>query len=487
MKLLDLTDSRKIGKMTGTARMEPMLPVLDPGLGDQVLALVEKSSSFSGSLNASLKASVGDIIRAMNCYYSNLIEGHDTHLADIERALKNDYSEEPKKRDLQLEAKAHIEVQGMIDRDEMPFPVLSVEGICWIHREFCSRLPDSLLEIEDPVTKTTIHMEPGELRTHQVEIGKHLAPEPSALLALLGRFVQAYSSPMLSKTQRILSVGAGHHRLAWIHPFMDGNGRVTRLLSHALLKELGIGSELWSVSRGLARNVGRYKELLQAADEPRRGDLNGRGTLTEAGLAEFCRFFLGICIDQIDFMKSLLSSSELMNRVEVWTDEEIRAKRLPRGAWRLLREAILVGEFPRARAAELTGYQERQARTVLGELVAKGVLLSDTPKGPVRLGFPSTVVERWFPGLYQPRPSIVAETNKTASAPGAGEKDKLAEELTSRATRRGWTVPDNFAETIVIYADENELAAMLEKVWQADSLENLLGEHDIDLKKMTNG
>jgi len=162
------------------------------------------------------------------------------------------------------------------------------------------------------------------------------------LQALLGRFVQAYSSPMLSKTQRILSVGAGHHRLAWIHPFMDGNGRVARLLSHALLRELGTGSELWSVSRGLARHVDRYRELLQAADEPRRGDLDGRGTLTEAGLAEFCRFFLEVCVDQIDFLGSLLEPAELMNRVEVWTEEEVRARRLPKGSWRLLREAILV-------------------------------------------------------------------------------------------------------------------------------------------------
>ncbi|MGM4877669.1 Fic family protein [Bradyrhizobium sp. 956_D2_N1_5] len=474
--------------MNSIVHMEPMLPDLDPGLSDQVLALVEKSSSFSGGLNASLKASVGDFVRAVNCYYSNLIEGHDIHLADIERAMKNDYSKEPKKRDLQLEAKAHIEVQGIIDRGEMPSPALSVEGICWIHREFCSRLPDSLLTIEDPVTKVTIRMTPGELRTRHVKVGEHLAPGPAALPALLARFVQAYSSPMLSKTQRILAVGAGHHRLAWIHPFMDGNGRVTRLLSHALLKELGIGSELWSVSRGLARNVGRYKELLQAADEPRRGDLDGRGTLTEAGLAEFCRFFLEVCIDQIDFMRSLLNPSELMNRVEVWADEEVRAKRLPKGSWRLLREAILVGEFPRARAVELTGYQDRQARTVLGELVAKGLLVSDTPKGPVRLGFPSTVFERWFPGLYQSRPSIVAEASKTPAPTTAsdGEKAKVAEELSSRMARRGWAVPDNFAETITIYADESALAAMLEQVWRASTLKDLLYGHQIVMPGMAN-
>ncbi|MBP0112792.1 Fic family protein [Bradyrhizobium vignae] len=385
--------------------MEPMLPDLDPSLGKRVLALVEKSSSFSGGLSASLKFPIADLVRAMDCYYSNLIEGHDLPLAEIERALKTDYSEDPNKRDLQLEAKAHIEVQRMIDRGEMPFPALSVEGIRWIHREFCSRLPDSMLEIESPAG--TVRLMPGELRTHHVKVNEHLAPEPATLPALLARFAQAYASPMLSKTQRILAVGAGHHRLAWIHPFVDGNGRVTRLLSHAFLKELGIGSELWSVSRGLARNVGCYRKLLQAADEPRRGDLDGRGSLTEAGLAEFCRFFLDVCIEQIDFIKSLLEPAEFMKRVEVWAQEEIRVGRLPRDSWRLLREAILVGEFQRVRAAELAGSQERQARTVLNELIAKGVLVSDTPKGPVRLGFPSTIIERWFPGLYQPRSARV--------------------------------------------------------------------------------
>ncbi len=43
----------------------------------------------------------------MNCYYSNLIEGHDTHPVDIERALRHDYSDDPRTRNLQLEAAAH--------------------------------------------------------------------------------------------------------------------------------------------------------------------------------------------------------------------------------------------------------------------------------------------------------------------------------------------------------------------------------------------
>jgi hypothetical protein len=71
-------------------------------------------------------------------------------------------------------------------------------------------------------------------------------------------------------------------------------------MSYAALKEMDIGSELWSVARGLARRSDDYKKLLQAADEPRRGDLDGRGNLSQAALIDFCEFFLSVCIDQVE-------------------------------------------------------------------------------------------------------------------------------------------------------------------------------------------
>ena len=107
-----------------------------------------------------------------------------------------------------------------------------------------------------------------------------------------------------------------------------------------------------------------YKQTLQAADEPRRGDLDGRGHLTLSGLEDFSKFFLSTCVDQVTFMDSLFEPQELLNRMEVWATEETRAKRLLRGSWPLLREAVLAGEFPRGRAGDLTGYEERQARSV---------------------------------------------------------------------------------------------------------------------------
>jgi Fic family protein len=221
----------------------------------------------------------------------------------------------------------------------------------------------------------------------------------------LNRFAEAYNSPVLSKLRKVIGVAASHHRLLWIHPFLDGNGRVTRLFSHASLRELGIGSELWAISRGLARQVDEYKKMLATADEPRRGDLDGRGNLTQQGLNQFCSFFLATCVDQVAFMESLLQPAELLRRIEIWSEEETRAKRLMRGSWPLLKEAVVSGEFSRGRAAEITGYETRQARTVLNTLIDEGYLASEGPRDTVRLGFPAVIIDRWFPRLYVSPPA----------------------------------------------------------------------------------
>lgn len=99
--------------------MEPMLvssssPMRD-GLANKTLELAERSAGLRRSLPNGIVDALSDLVRAMNCYYSDLIEGHDTHPVDIERALNEEFSNDPEQRDLQLEAKAHIEVQAWID------------------------------------------------------------------------------------------------------------------------------------------------------------------------------------------------------------------------------------------------------------------------------------------------------------------------------------------------------------------------------------
>lgn len=380
--------------------MEPMIPE-DGGkkLEDLATDLVAKASSLASALRPEVRASVGDLVRSMNCYYSNLIEGHNTHPRDIDRAMKADYSKDTKKRELQLEARAHIEVQQMLDTGTLDTPT-SPDFLCWIHREFCSRLPEELLWVENPDTGKKIKVVPGELRDGDVQVGRHIPPHADALPLFLKRLADAYAPERLSKLRQIIAVGASHHRLLWIHPFYDGNGRVTRLFSHAYLRHIGIGNSMWSISRGLARRVEEYKKLLMQADEPRRGDLDGRGSLTAAGLTAFCEFFLEACIDQVDYMASILEPSELLRRMQLYCEDEMHAGRLPKGSFLLLREALLAGSVERGKADSITGYKERQARIVLNDLVGKGLLVSDTPKSPVRLGFPIDVVERWFPKLY---------------------------------------------------------------------------------------
>ena len=371
------------------------------GLTDLAVELVGKANYLAGQVGNSVSEGLGDLVRSMNCYYSNLIEGHNTRPREIDAALADNYSSDPDRRILQLEARAHIEVQRLIDHGKVPAASpISTEYIQWIHEQFCRRLPDELLWLEDSSTGARVRVVPGALRDGEVQVGLHVAPPAIELPRFLCRFTSSYNSKHLSTPQAIIAIAAAHHRLLWIHPFFDGNGRVARLLAHAMLLNSGVGSGIWSVARGLARNSAQYKIMLANADSPRRGDYDGRGALSATQLEEFCAFFLSVCIDQVEFMESLLQPGELLRRMKLYADDEQAAGRLPPRSMALLREALLVGEVARGRAAEITGYQERRARQILSVLLQKGLLVSNGPRAPVRLGFPLDVIERWFPRLY---------------------------------------------------------------------------------------
>ena len=393
--------SKNISNIEPISLMEPMIPEESiVVLNNLAVDLIEKAHELSGKINRVVQGSISHLVRSMNCYYSNFIEGHQTYPRDIERALVQDFSTNSEKRNLQLEAKAHIEVQKMVDESEVPSHLTSENYICWLHKEFCSRLPKTLMWVEDPDTKKRVEVIPGKLRTESVIVGQHFPPLAQNIPRFLEKFEKAYDPQNLSKLRRVLAVAASHHRLLWIHPFFDGNGRVTRLFSHVYLKFIGLGTGLWSVSRGLARTVNEYRACLQNADSPRLGDLDGRGNLSTQGLVDFCRYFLKACLDQVQYMGSLLEPDEFLGRVKRYCSEEEERGRLPKKSFYLLREAWLMGEFERGEAGIITNYSQRQASTVLNELVKKELLISNTPKGKVRLNFPLSVVERWFPNLY---------------------------------------------------------------------------------------
>jgi Fic family protein len=207
----------------------------------------------------------------------------------------------------------------------------------------------------------------------------------------------------LGKTDVIISAAAAHHRLAWIHPFLDSNGRVARLMSHATMLEFLDTGAVWSVARGLARNVQAYKGHLAACDLPRRNELDGRGNLSEEALAEFTRFFLTTCIDQVTFMEGLMQPDRLRTRILLWAEEEIRLDGLPQKSGRILEAVLYRGALPRGEVAPVVGVVDRHARRIVSALIEKGVLTSESPRSPVRLAFPAALASRWMPGLFPER------------------------------------------------------------------------------------
>jgi Fic family protein len=370
-------------------------------LTDVAIELAAQSAGFRRSLPEGVLTALADLVRAMNCYYSNLIEGHDTHPVDIERALRNDYSGDPQKRDLQLEAKAHITVQRWIDAGGLRGRSTTVEGLCELHRRFGELLPDTLLWVEDPDTHERLKVVPGALRTRDVRVGQHVAVSPGAVPRFLARFQEAYRR--LGTTDAILAAAAAHHRLLWIHPFLDGNGRVARLMSHAMLLETLDTGALWSVARGLARRVQDYTAHLAQCDLPRRNDLDGRGTLSEEDLAAFTTFFLTVCLDQVRFMEGLVQPDRLRARILLWAEEEVRLNILPPHAGTILEAVLFRGALPRGDVAGLLGTGDRQARRIVSALLARGVLVSESSRTPLRLAFPAALASRWMPGLFPER------------------------------------------------------------------------------------
>jgi Fic family protein len=214
-------------------------------------------------------------------------------------------------------------------------------------------------------------------------------------------FAKRYRLSPLGTAGRLMAMAAAHHRFNYIHPFPDGNGRVSRLMNHAMAFSSGIGAHgLWSISRGLSRgleNRAEYKRMMDHADKPRQGDLDGRGNLSQHALNEFVLWFLRVCLDQVKFMSRLFEIDALAKRLRSYVE---RSDTLKPEAAPLLEEALIRGEFERGESARITGLPERTARRVLKDIVDTGLLASQTPKGAVSLHFPADALEVLFPKLF---------------------------------------------------------------------------------------
>jgi Fic family protein len=274
--------------MESTFRIEPVrLEEVPEAIADLVAELAAATAKLESALAPQTAQSLAAMVRIMNTYYSNLIEGNVTRPRDIETALASGtiaasempqtvhiekaVSESVAANDLLIEAVAHVRVQAKIDEmaagSRLPEPA-SEDFIKWLHKEFYHGASASMLKISG--IGRTIQMVPGVWRTtadQDVAVGRHQPPASEKVGDFMAYFANRCQFSPMGKAARILAIPTAHHRFNYIHPFPDGNGRVSRLMSHAMAHFAGIGAHgLWSISRGLARGLesrNDYKRMME--------------------------------------------------------------------------------------------------------------------------------------------------------------------------------------------------------------------------------
>jgi Fic family protein len=375
-------------------------------ISDLVAELFMMAAHLEHALHPRTAANLVDLVRIVNAYYSNLIEGRKTPPNDIARALDGKFDKDEERRNLQMEAAAHVRVQAEVDRlvDEQRLPEpSSPDFIRWLHRELYRDAPEEVLVIQGEGRE--LLMKPGEWRSHPehaVAVGGGSLPSSDRVADFMAYFERCYSFDRLGKAGRVMAIAAAYHRFNYVRPFPDGNGHVSRLMSHAMARLAGVGAHgLWSISRGLALGLEsdhEYKQMMDLAVSPRQSEFDGSGPLSQRALTNFTLWFLRVCLHQVTFMSAIFEPDKLAWRLrKVIERSEITLK--PEAA-RLLERALCRGEFERCDVAYITGLPKPDARRVFAQVLRLGLLGSATPKGPVSLRFPADKLDSLFPRLF---------------------------------------------------------------------------------------
>ena len=391
-----MSKSQKFQLYDHPAQMEPLIPSefkMGPVL-ERANELSRKADRLSGWCPPGSLPGLRKLLRSMNSYYSNKIEGQHTLPLEIEQALRNDYSQDEDKARRQRLALAHMSTESQLETlwpEWSNETVWSVQTVRDIHQDLFARLPE-----DDG------NLRPGHLRTREVSVGRHAAPAAGSLVQFLNRWSSTYSSVRKGEMQ-LVAMAAAHQRLAWIHPFLDGNGRVTRLHSHLVLGHMGLTNGLWSPLRGFARSQDLYYQRLAGADEPRAGDLDGRGNLTETGLMQWITYVLDMCIDQVEFITQLLSLEAMKDRISACLtyEEQVERSGVRTEALRALHYLFVSRtELDRADFKAILGLGDRLATAQISALLKRGRLETDSPHGKLRFGVPQHALRFYFPRLW---------------------------------------------------------------------------------------
>ena len=389
-------------------QFEPLIPaeaVMRPLL-ERTSDLTRAATALGTASGNVAQLALRSLLRSMNSYYTNRIEGEHTRPSDIERALQKDFSLNADLARKQRLAVAHIRTEALCEAElnrrtvageDTTRWLYSTDALTWMHREMFHDLAPDDLTLSDGSA-----MVPGALRQRQVAVGRHEAPTPDSLPLFLTRWSDVYGQVRRGEAA-IVALAASHHRLAWVHPFVDGNGRVIRLHTHLLLHSMGLTNGLWSPLRGFARSETQYKALLQAADEHRRGDLDGRGNLTQAGLVDWIFYTINLCIDQVEFMTQQLDINGMRGRIEAALAFEagsLKSGVRPEAIMPLHYLFATQTELGRADFKMMLGLGDRVATEAISALLRRGFLSTDSPYGKLRFAVPRHALRFYFPALW---------------------------------------------------------------------------------------
>lgn len=390
-------------------QMTPLLPSERnlAALRPLVAELISQAKDLPAQGLPHLRTLLREALRPMNSYYTNKIEGQHTAPLLIEQALKQDFSAQPNEARKQRIALAHIETERWGEAAMPRFTGPEIFSAAWvqrIHLQLHKQLPpaDLIQLAADASDMATEPVVPGQFRSCGVKVGQHIPPDQSTIPAFMLAWEQGYQHQRIGESA-VIALLAAHHRLAWIHPFADGNGRTARLHSHLGLNALGLTQGLWSPMRGLARQRENYYAHLGKADRPRQGDYDGRGVLSERGLIAFITFLIEVCLDQVRFMDGMLRLDDFEARLtQMLAAESTReiTRYLKIEAAAPLAYLGTVKEMDRTRFKGMMGLSPRTADRVLADLFKLGIVSSRSPKGAVELALPMHLFRYLFPRLW---------------------------------------------------------------------------------------
>jgi len=380
---------------------------IDSSLLAKADKLLLEAAKLEGSHTPQVLQAVKNLLYSVNSYYSNKIESEGTHIIDIERAMQKEYSKDIKTRNLQILSLAHIEVQKECEAyfEEHPKATpYTKEFILGIHKNFYSKEGmEAFLDVSyDGVNERLVA---GAIRERDVKVSNHVAPSSNNLDSMLNEFEYLYNKSLnASASLKLIYILSSHHRLMWIHPFLDGNGRTARLVldgAFASIKMSGYG--LWNISRGLSRNSDTYKKNLSYADMPKQGEKDGKGRLSSFALAQFVEFMLDTALDQVAYMNKHLKLNALTSKIELYVqranDGLLGIEALPKHSEKILKYLLLSGECARGKIPEIIGMKERTASRIISELLKRNFIESDSKAGAIRLKIGASMASYLFPML----------------------------------------------------------------------------------------